>query len=62
MSLESCKSIGDDVCQIFVRNNMQWCGKPISPLAVSFVAQPAPAPGPCPRLLTPDFRLDYLAP
>ena len=28
--MQRCKTIGGHVCQIFVKNNMQWFGKPIS--------------------------------
>ena len=31
MALKRAKSIGASLCQIFVKNNMQWFGKPISP-------------------------------
>jgi len=30
-ALERCKTIEGHVCQIFVKNNMQWFGKPFSP-------------------------------
>ena len=29
-ALERCKTIAGHVCQIFVKNNMQWAGKPFS--------------------------------
>jgi deoxyribonuclease IV len=32
-ALQRCKRIGGDVCQVFVKNNMQWFGKP-------FLAEP----------------------
>jgi len=28
MALQRCKEVGGDICQIFVKNNMQWLGKP----------------------------------
>ena len=31
MALKRAKSIGASLCQIFVKNNMQWFGKPFSP-------------------------------
>ncbi|MCX6924481.1 MAG: deoxyribonuclease IV [Verrucomicrobia bacterium] len=35
MALKRAKSIGASLCQIFVKNNMQWFGKPISPEGVA---------------------------
>src|SRR6516162_752307 len=34
-ALERAKSIGAESCQIFVKNNMQWFGKPPLPDAVA---------------------------
>ena len=31
MALRRAKAIGASLCQIFVKNNMQWFGKPLSP-------------------------------
>ncbi len=33
-ALQRCKSIGGDACQIFVKNNMQWRGRPPTPAEV----------------------------
>ena len=30
-ALERCAAIGGETCQIFVKNNMQWFGKPHAP-------------------------------
>ncbi len=33
MALQRAKNIGAEICQIFVKNNMQWTGAPLSPAA-----------------------------
>jgi deoxyribonuclease-4 len=38
MALRRAKSIGASLCQIFVKNNMQWFGKPISPQDLALYA------------------------
>src|ERR1035441_6502887 len=37
-ALQRCKTIGGHVCQIFVKNNMQWLGKPFSAEDVALYA------------------------
>jgi deoxyribonuclease-4 len=39
MALTRAKSIGASLCQIFVKNNMQWFGKPYSPEDVAAYAK-----------------------
>src|SRR5947209_14331107 len=36
MALKRAKQIGGEICQIFVKNNMQWFGKPASPQEIEF--------------------------
>jgi deoxyribonuclease IV len=37
-ALERCRRIGGETCQVFVKNNMQWFGKPISPKDLALYA------------------------
>ena len=37
-ALQRAKHVGADVCQIFVKNNMQWFGKPPSPQSLALYA------------------------
>jgi len=37
-ALQRCKRIDGHVCQLFVKNNMQWFGKPFSPEALASYA------------------------
>lgn len=38
MALKRAREVGASVCQIFVKNNMQWFGKPYSPDALALYA------------------------
>jgi len=38
MALRRAKEIGADICQIFVKNNMQWFGKPPAPQDLALYA------------------------
>jgi deoxyribonuclease-4 len=44
-ALERCKLIGGHACQIFVKNNMQWRGKPFSPEDLTAYAKESAANG-----------------
>ena len=35
MALKRAKQIGGEICQIFVKNNMQWFGRPASPQEIN---------------------------
>jgi len=38
-ALQRCRQIGGHACQIFVKNNMQWLGKPFSPADLASYAR-----------------------
>jgi len=37
-ALQRAAACGGEICQIFVKNNMQWCGKPFPPEALTLYA------------------------